>query len=118
MKTVSPSIAGQLSGSTQERKDHGAGSAGITHRKAAQKQRKAVDVHGRAHGFRCGSAGLRASGRTAVAEGAGGQFVIVIPALDMVVAIAGADYTSIDWYNWLFDVTQDYLIPAAVAGAP
>lgn len=50
------------------------------------------------------------------AEGAGGQFVIVIPALDMVVAIAGADYTSIDWYSWLFDVNQDYLIPAAVGG--
>jgi CubicO group peptidase (beta-lactamase class C family) len=47
------------------------------------------------------------------AEGAGGQFVIVVPSLRLAVAIAGADFTSIQWYNWIFDIMQKYVIPAA-----
>jgi CubicO group peptidase (beta-lactamase class C family) len=49
------------------------------------------------------------------AEGNGAQLIMVIPDLDMVVAINGGNYgRSVDWYPWSREVLSNYLIPAAV----
>ena len=51
--------------------------------------------------------------REFAAEGAGGQFVMVIPELDMVVGINGGDYQTGNWYRWGLEVIPQYLIPSA-----
>ena len=47
------------------------------------------------------------------AEGNGGQFVIVIPALDLVVGMTGGSYGEFDqWYRWELELVPRYIIPA------
>jgi CubicO group peptidase (beta-lactamase class C family) len=53
--------------------------------------------------------------REYAAEGNGGQFVMVFPELEMVVAVNGGKYGSGLWYRWGLEVIPQYLIPA---GAP
>jgi CubicO group peptidase (beta-lactamase class C family) len=52
--------------------------------------------------------------REYAAEGNGGQLVMVIPEVDLVVAINGGKYGSLDWYRWALEVLPRYLIPAAL----
>jgi CubicO group peptidase (beta-lactamase class C family) len=48
------------------------------------------------------------------AGGNGGQIVIVIPELDMVVAFNGGSYGEFaKWYRWSLEVVPQYIIPAA-----
>lgn len=47
------------------------------------------------------------------AEGNGGQFVMVISDLDMVVAINAGSYGNLNWYRWGLEVIPKYLIPSA-----
>ncbi len=60
---------------------------------------------------------LRSGGRvykTFAAEGNGGQFVIAIPSLDLVVGITGGAYGEFDqWYRWELELVPDFIIPAA-----
>ena len=51
------------------------------------------------------------------AEGNGGQLVMVVPDLDMVVAISAGNYGD-RWYPWALKILPDYLIPAELGGAP
>jgi len=52
--------------------------------------------------------------RVFAAEGNGGQFVIVIPALDMVVGITGGSYGEFDqWYRWELELLPQFILPAA-----
>lgn len=51
--------------------------------------------------------------RQFAAEGNGGQFIMVFPELDMVVAINSGKYASPLWYRWGLEVVAKYLIPAA-----
>jgi CubicO group peptidase (beta-lactamase class C family) len=53
--------------------------------------------------------------REYAAEGAGGQLVMVIPDLDLVVGINAGDYRSRNWYAWMLDVIPKYFIPAAAS---
>jgi CubicO group peptidase (beta-lactamase class C family) len=50
--------------------------------------------------------------REYAAEGNGGQFVMVIPDLDMVIAVNGGGYGNSNWYRWGLEVLPTYLIPA------
>lgn len=56
--------------------------------------------------------------REYAAEGAGGQFVIVLPELDMVMAINAGDYRSLNWYTWMLEMIPRYVIPAAAGSNP
>lgn len=48
------------------------------------------------------------------AGGNGGQFVLVIPDLDMVVGITGGDYSERDkFFRWEIQMVPEYIIPAA-----
>lgn len=48
------------------------------------------------------------------AEGNGGQVVMVVPELDLVVAINGGAYgRSSDWSPWMLRALSDFIIPAA-----
>ena len=50
------------------------------------------------------------------AEGNGGQFVIVIPALDLVIGMTGGAYGEFaQWYRWELELVPTYLIPAVAA---
>lgn len=51
--------------------------------------------------------------REYAAEGAGGQFVIVMPDIDTVVGINAGDYRSADWYTWMLDLIPQFIVPAA-----
>src|SRR5262249_41613451 len=51
--------------------------------------------------------------REYAAEGNGRQFVMVIPELNIVVAINAGSYGDINWYRWGLDVLPRYLIPAS-----
>jgi CubicO group peptidase (beta-lactamase class C family) len=47
------------------------------------------------------------------AGGNGGQIVIVIPELDMVIALNGGSYGEFNkWYRWSFELVPEYVIPA------
>jgi CubicO group peptidase (beta-lactamase class C family) len=51
------------------------------------------------------------------AAGNGGQYVLVIPELDVVVGITGGDYSERDkFYPWESKLVPEYIIPAALAG--
>ena len=53
--------------------------------------------------------------RSFSAGGNGGQIVIVIPELDMVVAFNGGSYGEFaKWYRWSLELVPQYIIPAAV----
>jgi CubicO group peptidase (beta-lactamase class C family) len=52
--------------------------------------------------------------RDYVAVGNGGQLVIVIPDLDMVVGINGGSYGDFRWYRWELDLLPRYIVPAAL----
>jgi CubicO group peptidase (beta-lactamase class C family) len=53
--------------------------------------------------------------RVFAAEGNGGQFVIVVPELDLVVGITGGSYGEFDqWYRWELELVPQFVIPAAV----
>jgi CubicO group peptidase (beta-lactamase class C family) len=52
--------------------------------------------------------------REYAAEGAGGQLVMVIPDLDLVIGINAGGYRSGNWYSWMLDVIPRYIIPAAI----
>jgi CubicO group peptidase (beta-lactamase class C family) len=55
--------------------------------------------------------------RVFAAEGNGGQFVIVVPDLDLVVGITGGSYGEFDqWYRWELELVPQFIIPAAVSG--
>jgi CubicO group peptidase (beta-lactamase class C family) len=56
--------------------------------------------------------------REYAAEGNGGQMVMVVPDLDMVVAISAGNYGDPAWYRWALKILPDYLIPAAAGGTP
>jgi CubicO group peptidase (beta-lactamase class C family) len=51
--------------------------------------------------------------REYAAEGAGGQLVMVLPELDLVVAVNAGDYRSGNWYRWMLQILPKYIIPAA-----
>ncbi len=54
--------------------------------------------------------------RVFAAEGNGGQFVIVVPDLDLVVGITGGSYSEFDqWYRWELELVPQFIIPAAVS---
>jgi CubicO group peptidase (beta-lactamase class C family) len=59
---------------------------------------------------------LKTAGRTYrsfSAGGNGGQIVMVIPELDMVVAFNGGSYGEFSkWYRWSLDLVPQYIIPA------
>ena len=61
---------------------------------------------------------LQAEGRSFrvyAAEGNGGQFVVVVPDLDMVIAINGGSYGEFGkWYRWELDLVPQYILAAAV----
>lgn len=57
--------------------------------------------------------------RLFAAEGNGGQFIIVIPDLDLVVGITGGSYGEFKkWYAWELELIPQYIIPAAVHSGP
>jgi CubicO group peptidase (beta-lactamase class C family) len=54
--------------------------------------------------------------RVFAAEGNGGQFVIVVPDLDLVAGITGGSYGEFDqWYRWELELVPQFIIPAATA---
>jgi CubicO group peptidase (beta-lactamase class C family) len=56
--------------------------------------------------------------RVFAAEGNGGQFVIVVPDLDLVIGITGGDYGEFDqWYRWELELVPQYIIPAVATGS-
>ena len=51
--------------------------------------------------------------RSFAAGGNGGQIVVVIPELDMVVAFNGGSYGEFaKWYRWSLELVPQYIIPA------
>ena len=59
--------------------------------------------------------------RIFAAEGNGGQFIIVVPDLDLVVGITGGAYGEFDqWYRWELELVPQFIIPAVTSspGAP
>lgn len=54
--------------------------------------------------------------RDYVAGGNGGQLIIVIPDLDMVVGINGGSYGDFRWYRWELDLLPQFIVPAATRG--
>ncbi len=47
------------------------------------------------------------------AEGNGGQFILVVPALDMVIGITGGAYGEFSqWYKWELELVPQFIIPS------
>ncbi len=58
--------------------------------------------------------GVGKSYRAFSAEGNGGQFVIVVPALDLVIGITGGSYGEFNqWYRWELELVPQFILPAA-----
>ncbi len=56
--------------------------------------------------------------RSFAAGGNGGQIVMVIPELDMVICFNGGSYGEFTkWYRWSLELVPHYIIPAATAAA-
>lgn len=54
--------------------------------------------------------------RVFAAEGNGGQFVIVLPELDLVIEITGGAYGEFGrWYRWELELVPQYIIPAVIS---
>jgi CubicO group peptidase (beta-lactamase class C family) len=54
--------------------------------------------------------------RDFAASGNGGQVVVVIPELDLVVAFNGGSYGEFrKWYRWELELVPQYIIPAAIS---
>jgi CubicO group peptidase (beta-lactamase class C family) len=54
--------------------------------------------------------------RVFAAEGNGGQFVIVLPDLGLVVGITGGSYGEFDqWYRWELEIVPKFIIPAVIS---
>ncbi len=53
--------------------------------------------------------------RDYVAGGNGGQLIIVIPDLDMVVGINGGSYGDFRWYRWELDLLPQFIVAAALS---
>jgi CubicO group peptidase (beta-lactamase class C family) len=54
--------------------------------------------------------------RVFAAEGNGGQIVLVVPDLDLVVGITGGSYGEFDqWYRWDLELVPQFIMPAAVS---
>ena len=52
--------------------------------------------------------------RAIAAQGNGGQFVVVIPSLDLVIGINGGAYGQFSsWYKWELELIPRFIIPAA-----
>ena len=86
-------------------------------RRDNMKPRIDIDVdHGWAYGWHFRENAR--SGRTVRyywAGGNGGQLIIVIPELDMVVGFTGGDYTEFRKYlRWEIEVLPEYILPAAL----
>jgi CubicO group peptidase (beta-lactamase class C family) len=64
---------------------------------------------------------LKSAGRTyraLAAQGNGGQFVILVPDLDLVVGINGDSYGQFDqWYRWELELVPQFILPAAQRAA-
>ena len=57
--------------------------------------------------------------RVFAAEGNGGQLVIVIPKLDLVIGITGGSYGEFNkWYRWELELVPQFIIPAAYVLSP
>jgi len=60
---------------------------------------------------------LKSGGKTYrafAAGGNGGQFVIVVPDLDLVIGINGGSYGEFDkWYRWELELVPQFIFPAA-----
>ena len=52
--------------------------------------------------------------RDYLAGGNGGQLIIVIPDLDMVVGITGGSYGDFRWYRWELELLPQFIVPSAV----
>jgi CubicO group peptidase (beta-lactamase class C family) len=56
--------------------------------------------------------------RVFAAEGNGGQLVIVIPGLDLVIGITGGSYGEFNkWYRWELELVPQFIIPAATGSS-
>jgi CubicO group peptidase (beta-lactamase class C family) len=80
----------------------------------------ALDTEGKhQYGFGWHIHELNAGGRAYrdfAAEGNGGQVMIVIPELDLVVAFNGGSYGEFGkWYRWELELVPQYIIPAATS---
>lgn len=57
--------------------------------------------------------------RDYAAGGNGGQVVVVIPDLDMVLGFNGGSYGEFGkWYRWELELVPQYIIPAAISSSP
>lgn len=54
--------------------------------------------------------------RAFAAGGNGGQFIIVVPDLDLVVGITGGSYGEFDqWYRWELELVPQFILPAVIS---
>ena len=53
--------------------------------------------------------------RAVAAQGNGGQFIVVLPSLDLVIGINGGAYGEFSsWYNWELELIPRFIIPAVI----
>jgi CubicO group peptidase (beta-lactamase class C family) len=64
---------------------------------------------------------LKSGGKTYrvyAAGGNGGQFIIVVPDLDLVIGLNGGSYGQFDrWYRWELELVPQYILPAVSGSA-